>query len=153
MSEKRTENSEFRPEREERMNARAEASGLLQEIAGPGPVKVAISRAEKAVSKVLKGWGLQPMGYGRAEDIWRQEARRIDAEEMDAIRAAATERRRLAAERTAGDELAELRGRIALLEHRLETIDPDFHRESIDVAGQMARDLGGGARRPHRAVD
>jgi hypothetical protein len=64
------------------------ASRLMQDIAEPRPVgdtvKAAITRAARAVSAALQ----EPMSYGRAEDIWRREARRIDAAEMDAIRTA-----------------------------------------------------------------
>lgn len=71
-----------------RMTPVVQASRMLREIAEPRPVgdtvKAAITRAARAVSAVLQ----EPMSYGRAEDIWRREARRIDVAEMDAIRAA-----------------------------------------------------------------
>ncbi|WP_238297510.1 hypothetical protein [Methylobacterium soli] len=64
------------------------ASSMLREIAEPRPVgdtiKLAIARAARAVSSHLP----EPMSYARAENLWRGEARRIDAAEMDAIRAA-----------------------------------------------------------------
>lgn len=77
-----------------RMTTVAQASQLLRDLAEPRPVgdtvKAAITRAARAVSAVRQ----EPMSYGRAEDIWRREARRIDAAEMDAIRAAHARRAR-----------------------------------------------------------
>ncbi len=66
------------------------AALLLQEIAEPRPVgdsvKAAITRAARAVNVFLGD--REKLSYGRAEDLWRREARRIDAHELDAIRAA-----------------------------------------------------------------
>lgn len=77
-----------------RMTTLVQASRMMRDLAEPRPVgdtvKAAITRAARAVSAVLQ----EPMRYGRAEDIWRQEARRIDAAEMDAIRAAHERRHR-----------------------------------------------------------
>lgn len=77
-----------------RMTTIAQASRMMRDLAEPRPVgdtvKAAITRAARAVSSALQ----EPMRYGRAEDIWRQEARRIDAGEMDAIRAAHERRHR-----------------------------------------------------------
>lgn len=92
--------SEFHTERSEkssegcRMTTVQQASLLLQQIAEPRPVgdtvKAAITRAARAVSAVMK----EPMQYGRCEDLWRCEARRVDAAEMDAIREAHERRNR-----------------------------------------------------------
>lgn len=77
-----------------RMTTIVQASRMMRDLAEPRPVgdtvKAAITRAARAVSSALQ----EPMRYGRAEDIWRQEARRIDAAEMDAIRAAHERRHR-----------------------------------------------------------
>lgn len=66
------------------------AALLLQEIAEPRPVgdsvKAAITRAARAVNVFLGD--RETLSYGRAEDLRRREARRIDAHELDAIRAA-----------------------------------------------------------------
>ncbi|WP_170246039.1 hypothetical protein [Methylobacterium gnaphalii] len=68
---------------------------MIRDLAEPRPVgdtvKAAITRASRAVSAFLQ----EPMSYGRAEDIWRREARRIDAAEMDALRAAHERRNRV----------------------------------------------------------
>jgi hypothetical protein len=115
------------------MNAVAEASTLLRELAGPYPagdtVKGAINRATRRVSRFL------PMKAGRAEDIWRQEARAIRAEEMDAIRRAASEDR---LSREAKDELAAINARISRLEALLVS-DADFHRDQVDAWRQASR--------------
>ena len=90
------------------MSAIAEASQLLRIVAEPRPVgdsvKSAITRAARRVGFPI----------ARAENIWRQEARRIDASEMDRLRAVAMQKQ----EATARDEIAELRARIAKIEAR-----------------------------------
>lgn len=91
MSEKLPEGSE-KPSEGSRMTTVEQAALLMHQIAEPRPVgdtvKAAITRAARAVSAVLQ----KPMSYGRVEDIWRREARRIEASEMDAIRAAHSRR-------------------------------------------------------------
>ncbi len=117
------------------MSAVAEASTLLRDIAEPRPVgdsvKLAIGRSARRVSLFLP----QPMAFGRAEDIWRREARAIRAEEMDAIRKAA-KADRLAQE--AKNEFTELKARIARLEAALRIQDEDFHSPSLDALGRVA---------------
>jgi len=123
---------------ERSMSGVAEAAMLMQTIAGypQRPVKAAIARAALRVSNFLA----PPMSYGRAEDIWRQEARLIRSEEMDAIRAAAAERRRKEeAGRAAAKELAGLYLGVA---ERLRSIDEDFHSQEIARLKQTARALG-----------
>jgi hypothetical protein len=60
--------------------ARREAAELVRAVAEPQVkgelVKVAIARAASVL-----GWS-----YSRTEDIWRSEARRIEAHEMDQLR-------------------------------------------------------------------
>ena len=134
MSEKRTENSEFHPECEVLfMSAVAEASSLLREIAEPRPigdtVKAAITRAARRV-------GLRA---GRVEDIWRQEARAIRAEEMDAIRRAVTNRKHMEEARA---EALSFSQRLERLERQYLVSDEDFHSPQIDA-------LRGTPRVPH----
>jgi DNA transposition AAA+ family ATPase len=97
------------------MSAVAEAAALMRRAADPRTfsVKAAIGSACKRINTCLNAMGRKPMHYGRAEDIWRQEARRIEVEEMDAIRAAAQQEEGMA------NELQELRSRIARLEKLL----------------------------------
>ena len=70
------------------MSAIAEASELARVLAEPRPagdqVKAAIRRAAHAAS----------LSVPRMKSIWYREARRIDAEELDAIRAAVASRKR-----------------------------------------------------------
>lgn len=121
------------------MSAVAEAAVLLKEIAEPRPagdtVKGAINRAARRVSKFM----LSPMRPGRAEDIWRQEARAIRAEEMDAIRRAAKADR---LKEEAKDELAKIDARIARLEALL-VQDEDFYRGQVDAERSALRRLRG----------
>lgn len=111
------------------MNAVAGASSLLRRVAEPRPVgdsvKQAINRAARRVSRFLPS----PMGYSRAEGIWRQEARAIRAEEMDAIRRAAADR----TAREAKNEFAELRARIARLEEAIRIQDEDLYGVDADA--------------------
>ena len=142
MSEKRTESSERKF-----MNAVSEASIRLRRIAEPRPVgdtvKEAINRSARRVSKFLRQAGFSPMSATRAEDLWRQEARRVDAEEMDAIRAADAAAERVIEE--ARNALAEHDARIARLEALL-VQDEEFHRDQ--VAAHLAAHRG-----PDRPVD
>lgn len=91
-SEKPSENSDSGESRKgQRMNASVEAAELIRALAEPRPVgdtvKLALQRAARAS-------GLSPT---RAKAIWYREARRIDAEEIDALRAANEHRRKVLA--------------------------------------------------------
>lgn len=117
-SEKPTEISEAAGSRG-RMTTLDDAALLLQQIAEPRPigdsVKAAITRAARAVNVFLGD--REKLSYGRAEDLWRREARRIDAHELDAIRAA----HRVRAQRRDEALRAELRA-AAVLADRLERL-------------------------------
>lgn len=123
MLEKFTENEVFL------MSAVAEASALLRSLADPRPagdsVKSAISRAAKRVARFVPPHWAHRWHAGRAEDIWRQEARGIWAEEMDAIRRAADAR----AAEGARDEFKEISDRIARLEAAMGVSDEEFHSD------------------------
>jgi hypothetical protein len=110
------------------MSAVAEASHLLRQLAEPRPVgdtiKAAINRAARRVK----------IKAGRVEDIWRQEARAVRAEEMDAIRRAVMEEARL--------EYSRLVNRIASIEATLRRSDPDFHSTDINGLRELQRDAG-----------
>lgn len=131
-----TERPEIRTENAERrsMSSVMEAAGLLRQIAEPAPVgdkvKAAIGRAYREVKSAASALGHRPPRFSRVEDLWRQEARSVRAEEMDAIRAAHAARnkvRQLADEGAkANAEIADLRARLARLETMLEQVDPDF---------------------------
>lgn len=143
--------SEFRPEKSENppertvllMSAVCEASDLMRLLAEPclpgDSVKAAINRAAKRASRFL----LKPMSFGRAEDIWRKEARAIRSEEMDALRRASKR------EQETRDEALALEARLARIEAALVAIDPDFHRDAIDALRRAARPLG---QSPHQVT-
>lgn len=127
------------------MTAVAEAGRLLREVAEPVPagdsVKAAIGRAARRVEKHIPAHFASRWHAGRAEDIWRGEARGVWAEEMDAIRRAADAK----AAEEARSELAELDARIARVEALLLS-DEDFHRPQADAWRAASR-------RPHRPMD
>jgi hypothetical protein len=81
--------SEFSSERSE-MSSAAEASSLIRMAAEPrqtgDSVKAAIRRAAHRLG----------LTFTRAKNIWYGEARRIDAHEMDALRALANKYARIA---------------------------------------------------------
>ncbi|RVU15222.1 hypothetical protein [Methylobacterium oryzihabitans] len=141
ISEKPPEISE-KPSEARRMTTRAEAALLIRTLAEPRPVgdsvKAAINRAAARVSQFLQ----EPMRYGRAEDIWRREARRISAAEMDALRAATGERP-LAEQGCALAEVADSLERLAAgLAAGEARVDPDQLRRAAREARQSARALG-----------
>lgn len=116
---------------------RLEAAEKLREVAGDPvlPVKAAIGRASARVSRWLKS----PMSDSRAEDIWRLEAKRIHAEEMDAIRAAAADRQRL----KEAAQLDQIRDALTTAATRLRMVDEDLYGEEASVYERAARRLGG----------
>lgn len=118
------------------MSAVAEASMLLGELAEPHPPsrKALFSRMTKLVRRYA-GYDLSP---GRAEDIWRQEARRVDAEEMDAIRAAKQRHQEDQARAQANALAAIYLSRAA----RLRQTDEAFHCEEIARLERAAGALG-----------
>lgn len=129
------------------MSCVAEASSRMKSIAEPYPagdkIKAAIERARRLVSAELRACGFDVMSYGRAKRIWKQEARRIDGEEIDAIRRADKQERVTLGEARA--EYAKLLDRIAACETILGLQDADFHSVSRDA-------LRGVAGSPDRAM-
>lgn len=147
-----TERSERRTElTERRMSAVMEASTTLDAMFGRKPneaiTKAMLLRAFRAVNPFYVQQVGDSMAYSRIEDLWRQEARRVDAEEIDAIRAA--RRAQQAGAREARDELAELRARLARIETALRISDTQFHRPEIDALRQSV----GGPRRVDCSLD
>jgi len=96
-----------------RMSAAVEARGLIEEIAGPAALG---SKVKSALSDVAKATGLS---HRRVRGIWNKEARRIDAEELDALRRAAHGRA----------NTHDFAARLEAVEARLAAIDPDFFVE------------------------
>jgi hypothetical protein len=86
--------------------------------------------------KALIGKAARRVGfdYWRTHDLWYGRARRIDAVELEAVRA----RVRRQEEAEANAEIAELRARLARLESALELADADFHGPTREaLRGQM----------------
>lgn len=105
----------------ERPTMQIEASTLIRRVAEPrevgDSVKAAISRAARKLS----------FGYGRSRDIWYSRARRIDADEMDALRREATKQ-------------AERYERIA---QAMRNSDEDFYSSDISALVNAARTIRG----------
>ena len=97
-----------------------EATELVRRASGPevaGGIKSAIGRAAR-----ILGWK-----FSRTYEIWYGRARRIDAHEMDKLRALAREQ-------------AEKYERVAMA---MRQTDPDFYVEDIAGLVNMARKLRG----------
>lgn len=123
------------------MSGVAKASALLDELAMPWPprsnFKDAITRVTKAVNTVARRAGIlnEPIKHSRIEDLWRKEARRIDAEEMDAIRAAVV----AAKVGTLADQLQALESTLAL-------VDPEYFGPAMQVLREASRAHSGTSR-------
>jgi hypothetical protein len=104
----------------------------LKELAAPIP------RGEKYELFVGRAAAASGIPFWRCFNIWYGKARRIEPMERAAIEAAVEEKRRKA-ER---NELHELKLRLARLESRLATTDPDFHRGDIEALGRMLAPAG-----------
>lgn len=145
MSEFATENSEKRPEATVSfMTATIEASFLLRQLAEPRRADDTVKAMIRRVSRLI---GLP---QSRTEDLWRQEARLVRAEEMDAIRTAARVRQEEEAAREEFRDFSKFVARLEALEARLSvgSSDPDFHRDQADAMvqarGPSDRSLAGG---------
>lgn len=84
--------------------------------------------------RVLSRQVTKEFTHRRVETIWQGTARRIDGEEKDALRLAAVEEHRR--------EQKELRARLAALDERLSTTDPEFHGPSLEAYRAQASGLG-----------
>ena len=104
------------------MSDGAAAAVLIKQVAPSGSAKAQITAAARALS-----WS-----WSRAKAVWYGEARRIEAHEMDALRAA-VRRRELQEDRR---EFAELRARIARLEAAIAIADPSQDRQAPDEVQQ-----------------
>jgi hypothetical protein len=115
----------------------ADPADGLRFLSEPWPsgskVKEAIERASRRVRIYCDSFH-----YWRAFDVWYRKARSVEAYEIDAIAQAiaAKEKKELR------DEFADILSRISILESRLVTQDPDFHRPSIGGLREMARQAG-----------
>lgn len=121
MSEKASEKSE--------MTDCTVASNLMRELAPAGTAK---ARIGVVATKLRWPWS-------RAKAIWYGEARRIDAGEMDALRAAIRKRQIEEGRR----EFAELRAQIARLETAIIVANPTMDRDTLDAVLKTIRGPGG----------
>lgn len=105
------------------MNATAEASILVRQIAEPRPVGDSVKAAMGRAHRALRGWT-----FNRVRDVWHADHRiKISADEMAQLRAAV----HAAKEESRDPEIAELRARIAYTEERLQRIDPSFFAPTL----------------------
>jgi hypothetical protein len=142
MAKEPSEMSEFSTEgKESRMSAAAEASMHMRTAAGVPlkPVGPAIYRAWVTVRGVMIREKMErPIILSRAEDIWREEPRRIDSDEMDALRLAAAEAQRKREDEETARYIARLhRQRAAML-----ATDPEMFGEEAATLERTIRALG-----------
>src|SRR5215813_8904428 len=107
------------------MSSVAEASCLIRRVAGPREVGDSVKALIRRASRRL-GWQ-----FSRTKDVWYQDARRIDAEEMDRLR-----------DEAARVEANVARERLLALRNGLAATDPEFHRETIDALEHVLRCMG-----------
>jgi hypothetical protein len=110
----------------------SEALSGLRRLAEPRP---AGDRVKSAIARAARRAGLT---YWRAYDIWYGKARRIDADELSAIVAAGT-----AKKREARDDLLNLAEDFSILAERVSRVDPEMAGPFADAM----RDVAGRARR------
>ncbi|WP_428029782.1 hypothetical protein [Ancylobacter sp.] len=128
------------------MSGVAQASEALDQLVQPWPARKSFKEAVAIATKLVNDIGIKskilsaPIKHSRIEDLWKREARRVNAEELDAIRAA----RDAKLQRNASDQHQRLVARIARLEAALRLSDEDAYRE---LAGER-RELARGADRP-----
>ena len=104
----------------------------LRRLAAP------IVRSEKMSAAIERAARLAGLPAWRVFNIWYGKAKRVEEAERAAVKAALDKKIREAAR----NEFHELKTRLAILESRLNQIDPDFHRPAIDAAREQMRRLG-----------
>ena len=120
------------------MAAVAEAALLMRHLAEPAvpgeSVKAAIGRAARRAG----------LAAGLGKRLWYGEARRIDADTMDQLRAAAARDAKL---------LEDARDARQSLLRRLAACEAALGLQPSHLVGDVARPEGGSRRRSHRALD
>jgi hypothetical protein len=107
------------------------ASTLLREIAGPrgdGGVKAQIARAARRAN----------LTYSRAFELWYGRARRIEAHEMDRLRAVASGRADTGELRAIADDMEKLASRIARVDPGMAGPQADAWRALAGVIRGLA---------------
>ena len=123
------------------MSSLAEASHLVRTIGGS---------ADSKKERRLKAWRklAQHFSWNRVVDLDRgAQHARVSGDELRLLRAAA--RQQQEADIAGRNEYREVIDRIARLEARLMSIDPDFHSEEVTALRGSTGGLGG----DHSAVD
>ncbi len=113
------------------MSASVEASVLIKELASPAPAGAHVETLIRNVARRL-GWS-----QSRARDVWYRNARRIDAEEIDALRKAARERAAGAAGRGTDEQHEDGRTEpeyVRRIEDRLVALEAELARLSERMA-------------------
>lgn len=105
-----------------------ETAKALRRLAEPRPVG---DRVKAAIGRAARKAGLS---YWRTFDLWYAKAHRIDAVEVERIRAA--ER---ATAKGAAHELYDLASQIEVLAERLASVDADFSQPHVDALRDIAR--------------
>lgn len=95
-----------------------------------GSVKAMVREAHTFIGRRV----VKDFTYRRARSIWEGKARRIDGEELDALRAAVFEETRR--------EQRELRARLGALDEMLARVDEAFHGETLAAIREQTRGLG-----------
>ena len=96
-----------------------------------GSVKGLLYEAQRYISRKVK----KEFTHRRTRSIWEGTARRIDSEEMDALRLAVIEESKR--------EQHELRARLASLDAMLASVDEAFHGETLAALRAQQGGLGG----------
>lgn len=104
-------------------NLIGKAGEALREIAGHTP---GYGYTKQALGEAARRTGLS---QSRTFDLWYGKARRVEQYELDAINDALNKKRR----EVERNELHDLQLRIARLEARLASSDPEFHRPTLDA--------------------
>lgn len=115
-----------------------EASDLLRKLAGNRRADESVKGVLARVGRNLTGWS-----YSRVRAVWYRDGRvHLRASEIEQLRAIAEPGDKPS---SGGDELAELRNRVARLEsiiHRLESTDEAFHGPTIAAIRDQLRQGG-----------
>lgn len=107
------------------MSSVAEASTLLKRLVADEPTGTKIKGLIDAAAKKV-GWK-----FSRTKDVWYEDARRIDAHEMDRLRDVIAKR-----------EADALKKQLAGLRSKLAATDPKLHRPTIDALERALRRMG-----------
>jgi hypothetical protein len=115
----------------------SDAMRLVKLAAEPRPVGDSVKEAVNRASRAL-GWSVS-----RTRDIWYGEAHRLDSREMDALRA--VERRQNL--RSIEADYRKNFEQLSALRARLQSRDPDFHKDDIAAIGWLVTELQNSMRR------